>query len=766
MYQVIQKLYYMPKTRYSESRVLVRGLHRLQGESRAEFKAKIGRLRQHFKQFNLDVSEICQWLMSIRPDGKYEGNETKAFWDFFLEPEDYLDDDFRNKADRIRRIIFDICAGLDIDKDISKFIEKREITGSIDYVASKHHSSNHSKLFLRLSQYRAIHRQILLKASAEWVTARYQRGFDNWVRHRKEWEKEKEVWEKEHPTLNEEIRLQFNNIYSEFGIREKKPRICDWERLKELKDNCLYAGEWIYGKRHSELCAKYNDFIRSYSGDKKIGKNVKRYFVKNTNDYLRLKKNLSGKPVVYIMQKFLERNPSARWFPDVWQKYLRDMNIDEKTIIDCGTTLPHCTLFASDKDCEFNKHTEKCILYRNNLIDKEVLQSFETLYREWRVKYLSGPRKPSFRYPSSRDLPMPKIFGKDFFRIDFENSIFELRMDNMVEGQFIPFGFKPWPPDYKPQPHETEITSVHINFIGNRARAAFRFQVSHKESGFKISQDQLDILRSRKYPRQAQDQKFLNEARDSLCKSFVGEPEKEMKILTVDLGDRGGYGAIFHGRTYKESFPLKIIKIDKLYEALPKRKAKDNYGKKGLIKEHVGRHLETWSEGAARIAEKRNSDIMTLGKHDMRRLGLHIRWMLRDWVRLNASQIIEMAEQNIIDLIVFESMRGFNAPGRDKVDPDKKLRLAYFAFGRIRHKVVEKAVEKGMRLITVPYLKSSQYCARCGKKQEDQKKWSANKRKRLFICENKGCPNKCNSDENAARVLGRVFWGEILLPVE
>jgi len=255
-----------------------------------------------------------------------------------------------------------------------------------------------------------------------------------------------------------------------------------------------------------------------------------------------------------------------------------------------------------------------------------------------------------------------------------------------------------------------------------------------------------------------------------LLESFDGDAERELKILAVDLGTLGGGAAMFEGRYFKKAEPLKIIKIDRIYDKLPKQNKTEEQSKlpkrlkklkeKGLSKEHIGRHLESWAGGAKEIAEKRSK--AEIGDHDMRRLSLHMRWMIRDWVRLNTSQIIETAERNEVDLIVFESMRGFRAPGYDKLDEDKKRRLAFFAYGRIRHKVREKAVERGMRVMTVPYLMSSQVCSKCGKGQQDRKKWRKNKGAKFFICEK--CGNKVNSDENAAVVLGRVFWGEIVLP--
>lgn len=256
-------------------------------------------------------------------------------------------------------------------------------------------------------------------------------------------------------------------------------------------------------------------------------------------------------------------------------------------------------------------------------------------------------------------------------------------------------------------------------------------------------------------------------------KSFDGDAERELRILAVDLGTGGGGAALFKGRDFQKPCPLKVVKIEKLYESRPKLdkhksdEEKKKEQKKGLGQQHVGRHLEEWAEGAAQIGEKRgqSSGPVTIRDHDMRRLSLHIRWMIRDWVRLNASQIIEEAERNGADLIVFESMRGFSAPGYDRLDEDKKRRLAFFAYGRIRRKVTEKAVERGMRVVTVPYFKSSQFCGECGReKKETDTKWGKKKRAREFHCES--CGYKANSDANAAQVLAKVFWSEIKLPAK
>jgi transposase len=147
--------------------------------------------------------------------------------------------------------------------------------------------------------------------------------------------------------------------------------------------------------------------------------------------------------------------------------------------------------------------------------------------------------------------------------------------------------------------------------------------------------------------------------------------------------------------------------------------------------------------------------------------------MIRDWVRLNARQIIDAAINNACDVIVLESLRGFLPPGYDNVGyqaRQKKARLAMFSYGLIRRKVAEKAVERGMRLVVVPYHCSSQFCSACGCRQQNIGRLKKNKQQRLFHCEcasrKEGCTcaTRMNSDSNAARVLARVFWGEIDLP--
>jgi DNA-directed RNA polymerase subunit RPC12/RpoP len=253
----------------------------------------------------------------------------------------------------------------------------------------------------------------------------------------------------------------------------------------------------------------------------------------------------------------------------------------------------------------------------------------------------------------------------------------------------------------------------------------------------------------------------------------------------------GAHAAVYEGKTHRHDIPIPIIKINRSYTELPSRLEKnpkdtrmrgpveiatdpDDRNKiidtRGLRKEHVGRHLNAIADGAAEIAATRHQQtdnpMQTLREADFRGLKRHIRWMIRDWARLNARQIIDLAEQHRCDLIVFESLRGSRRPDYDKLGDNaerQKAERILYAYGQVRRKVTEKAVERGMRTVTAPYHKSSKVCSRCGREQENDGLWRKNKTTRkLFVCEH--CQAKINSDANAARVLARVFLGEIMLP--
>src|SRR5262249_37663758 len=141
------------------------------------------------------------------------------------------------------------------------------------------------RLFERLVLLQPAHRLVLLKAAADWIVLRYQRGMENWKRQREEWEKEKREWEAQHPQLTDQVRDLFTGIFKNLiedpegngpmGLKRKNPRICLHQRLARDKDNCAYAGE----QGHSPLCWKFVKFASELKGHSK-------HFWENAQKYL------------------------------------------------------------------------------------------------------------------------------------------------------------------------------------------------------------------------------------------------------------------------------------------------------------------------------------------------------------------------------------------------------------------------------------------------------------------------------------------------
>lgn len=843
----------MGATRYRESRILVRGLCRLPGEERTGYRSKVACLRKHFERFNTDTAELCQWWFALRKQTG-AGVSPASFGllgDFLLEPTLEGVDADEPERDRWRLAVFDAVAGIRPANSLKGNPVPQPLLDAIKAADDLPRSKSAKRLFTRLKDFEPAHRLVLLKSAAEWIIARYQRGVENWVRQHAEWEREKLEWEKAHPQLTPTLQQKFTGIFRQLkndekkggtGVTRKQPRICPHERLKQNLNNCCYAGE----KGHGPLCSTYAEFVKKQKAATKDRFNDRKFF-EYASRFIEFCRTKNVRRPQYALQSpnlpahlfkdcdDRKRTDLFRLFKANWTAYLKEMNLTSETVLQRGR-LPHCAkiggeIFEKSK-CEHNPHTELCLEYkrllaaaceRGDLTEADL--ALESKYREWRKDFLAGPRKPTFAYPSARELPMPKIFGEGFHELDLDRSILRVRLDKMPKKEeWIEFGFRPWPRRYRPSREEVKgrITSIHINFVGTRPRAGFRFSVTHADSRFACPQDEIDRLRSREFPRRAQDQQFLEAARKALLDTLkpalpprAGEapgtsraegagrftPSASFRVLAVDLGEKGVAAAVYEGKKHVRDISLRVIKINKRYAAPPEKLDKDPKGPRdsridfnekedprGLRKEHVARHLAGLAEGAKALAEYRKEALevdapVTLADHDFRALKRHTAWMIRDWVRLNTKQIIDAAEENLCDLIVFESMRGSKPPGYDQLGEEnerKKRSMAMFAYGRIRRKVVEKAVERGMRVVTVPYFKSSQVCSACGHEQMNKPLWSRNKKERKFNCqcgEGKShdrkspppdpkcrCRAELNSDANAARVLARVFWGEIRLP--
>lgn len=825
------------RIRYREARTLVRRLCRLPGEEPEAFRRKVRQLRAHFEAFNRDCADLCQWLMGVR---KRFGDEERpatfgTFGDFFLEPEIPGVEADEKERDRWRLEAFDAVANAAGKAALSEVAIPDALTRAIEEVREggpqcDARNVNAQRLFSRLRGVDPGQRLVLLKSAAEWVVSRYKRGVENWERQHEAWEAEKAEWEAAHPRLTPEIRERFTEVFRALkdpetggGITRKNPKICTWERLKQNDDNCLYAGE----RGHGPLCNLYEQFVRTQEETEK-GRFGEHAFYSNAHWFAEwCRTQRISKPELAFQSPHFDQalaaadsrrreeaarkksqlpggqsvpaTEIARHFKRNWQAYLKALNINASTAV-AGGRLQHCQKKGRQNyeksECRFNRHTALCMAYKGALLQlPDAMRELEGEYREWRRLYLAGPRKPTFKYPSARELPMPKVFGAGFHEANLERSVLRLRLEG-VDGGWVEFGFIPWPRGYRPSRMEVKITSVHVNFVGVRARAGLRFEVPHRRSRFGMRQEAINDLRSRVYPRETQDEAFLRAAREGLLKGYSGDVDR-LRVLAVDVGEEAAGASVFEGRRHVTDVSLEILKINRLYSARPAELTRDKRGRpvsvkidkddpRGLTLRHVGRHLERVAERDAAIAAHRAEEGEAAPKPlagDLRSLKRHLAWMIRDWARVNAKQIVEAAEVHECEVIVFESRRGVRAPGYDKVSEDdsrKKRSIAMFAFGQVRGRVVEKAVERGMRVVTAPTYKSSQVCWMCGHEQMNKGLLKKRKEKRRFECQcgrpdsqdrrspppDAACACKAalNSEANAARVLARVFWGEIRLP--
>lgn len=870
----------MPRSRYRESRILVRRLCRLPGQ-REEFTRNVERLRSHFEQFNVDVSELCQWWMTLRKRYGTPGRPSSfgVLGDFLLEPRIEGIDLTEQDADAWRLRVFDDVASFCPLDSPGQMSLPDALRKAMQLAAGASWTPTTRRLFDRMRNYHPTQRFVLLKAAAEWIVARYQKPLQWWEEQRPKFERARAAWEKKHPALTPQVRDQFTIIFQNLvdpgqdqrpGIRRKNPRICRWDRLKTGQDNCAY-GE----KGHGPLCWKYAEFVKACKDlkafDAQHGRDPRRkklidavkelfqwarnsntgyrfdekHFWENAEQYLQARIRIqetgrrggNGSPHQLALESLFrdprigpqEAQRRRERFKREWKAYLEALEIGDQVVIE-QKRLPHCSKIGETGDksqCEFNRHTELCNRYKTALQSlDEPTRSLEGEYREWRaLGYLGGPRKPCFRYPSSRRLPIPKIFGKEYFELDFQRSCVSLRLDSGGQEDWVSFAFAPWPKQYHPRWQNVTVTSVHVNFVGNRVRLGLRFEVPHKQSRFSSTQDELDLLRKKfRFPDEEGD--YLRETQQLLCNTFQGQFRQQARILSVDLGRNGAAATVYEGCKHIADIPLPINKIDYCYplssridpkQLDPKplyqpdgpssRRSKtdddDEVDSRGLCIEHIARHLAALSQGASQLTQYRQQPTVVLQSNDYRRLQGHIKWMIRDWVRHNASCIIAAAEQYECDLILFENLRETRVPGYDVLNPKaahEKRQLAVLSFGRIRQKVTEKAVERGMRVVTVPEFRSSRVCSQCGHDQtldrSQQRKWKKNKEQGKFRClcaapatgnssgskrdqaapageqeqqpaaqqSNCQCRLELHSDVNAARVLARILLGEIPLP--
>jgi hypothetical protein len=534
------------------------------------------------------------------------------FWETFLDPASLMCFSDELAADRFRNDLFESVVGL---SSLCETVPEL-LRSSTSRVAQFPLNPTSRTTLQRASSLEASHRIVLLKAASEWIDSRYRRGMNNWQSNHSQWLAEKAAWENSHPDLAPERRDSFTRIYKQLindedapkvGVRRKRARICSLKTIDTGRDDCLYAGE----RGHGPLCHVFAAFVKERSSESKRFNTS--YFFKDATSYLRIRKESANREIAF--QKLLHENRSCpRDFQARWDAYLAALNLNEATIVQRGK-LPHCEkLTRTEKTtCQWNPHTNLCVQYARMAagLDAET-RTLESQYREWRSKFLAAPRKPSFKYPSGRVLPTPKIFGEGYFAVDLGRSVLRVRLEATGSPEWLEFGIQPWPRLYKPDRSTATISSAHITFTGVRPRVGLRFQTPHAISRFACSQDDIDQLRSQQYPRQSQDQQFLDAAREMLFEPASPIPQ-DVRVLAVDLGEVGASAAVFAGRQFEQDIELRLLKIDRNYSTPPENLSPASTSavppskSRGLRKEHVGVHYDRLAMERSDVARYRNA---------------------------------------------------------------------------------------------------------------------------------------------------------------
>lgn len=794
-------------SRYEPARTLVRRLLPLPGETRKTFLQRVEILKTTFREFNTDVANLCRWLMAISPKDGSTAVYTEAAWRALVWPKIVWPGMSKGSLEAWHRLTLDALLGLPAEADEALPPGCMTVLHELQTgVAQEQATASGPDLFARLRSASHGYRGAVMKVACDWIASRYLRTRERMEKNHQAWCAEKAAWERSHPALTPEVREQFNAIFSELNVREKRPRICHWSRLETLQHNCLYAGQEVATKkRHADICARTFRFFSEIE-DTEIRKTFQRHlFGQEPNDknpagksgYLELRaieeRQLRQRPTSKqrvppqiaakrneelhrdahraTLEKLFQRERERNQFTKLLPGYLRAVELSEKVLfLDRNGESPHCR--HAGEECVFNRHPELCVRYRELVAALPPnIQALEEEYRIWRSRYLAPPRGPQFVLPSASDAPVPRIFATGFFEVELKRGRARLRVEQPDRpDQWLEFAMPPWPKGYSPDADSVEITSAHLHFIGTRPRLGLRFDTKFAAGRITLSQDDIDYLRSHVYPRPFQDSDFLRAVRQLLENSGSMSLHPPLRVLAVDLGSGITAVAHFEGNRCLRSSRLRVIKdLGQLTDERPPRTPKGEKPPrmdKGLRVGHLDRHLQVFVPKVKVLAKQRQSQHRSgkLQRSDLRLESAHMRWMIRDWVRLNVRQILAEAITSQADLIVFESLRGERVPGRHELDAAQKSRLAFFPFGQIRRKVTEKAVEHGMRAVTVPYFQSSRFCSVCHLKQEDHNKWRSNKKDGRFECERKVCGYKGDSDENAARVLGHVFWGTLQLP--
>jgi hypothetical protein len=157
---------------------MVRGVRRLPGEDRAAFRKNVKILRNHVEKFNVNVSEICQWLIGLRPSDENQDAKSGPFWEYILDPGQDAAEESEEETDRIRLKVFEVAAGLKDESELSPLSLPGTILESIRNVASEQRTKTAEKLFERMEKISSSHRRLLIRSAAVWFRVKYFRKIE------------------------------------------------------------------------------------------------------------------------------------------------------------------------------------------------------------------------------------------------------------------------------------------------------------------------------------------------------------------------------------------------------------------------------------------------------------------------------------------------------------------------------------------------------------------------------------------------------------
>jgi IS605 OrfB family transposase len=144
------------------------------------------------------------------------------------------------------------------------------------------------------------------------------------------------------------------------------------------------------------------------------------------------------------------------------------------------------------------------------------------------------------------------------------------------------------------------------------------------------------------------------------------------------------------------------------------------------------------------------------GERSNRRLWKHIGSMNDAYAHLVSREIIEIAKEYSVSVIIIEHLRKFRNRKGEKKSKKFNRKFTYWLKGKLEFNLRYKALEHGVLVKSVSPAFTSLVCNKCGGFGE---RFSSNSLFRCFYCS-----YVANADFNASVNLHQVFWGTFPLP--